>query len=471
MRIIITGGSGLIGRALTESLVADNHEVIILSRHPERVANLPVSVKVEHWDGRSAAGWGHLADGADVIVNLAGENIAADRWTAERKRRIRESRVNAGRAVVEAVEAATNKPKVVIQASAVGYYGARGLEEVIEETPPGDDFLAQVSTDWEDSTAPIEELGVRRVIIRTGVVLSPEDGAFPKMVLPFKFFAGGPLGSGRQWLPWIHLADEVAAIRFLIEHETASGPFNLTAPNPLTNAEFGRVLGKVLKRPSLLPTPSLALRLAFGEMSTVLLDGQRALPQQLQQMGFVFRFPKSEAAVADLLSKPLVFRYKHRFQVQASLDEVAEFHSRSSSLTDITPPPTKMIVHQAPAHLDERDEMDFTVKLGPLPIRWVARIENARPTGFVDRQLCGPFQHWVHQHIFESIDKTTTTVIDEIEFSLHRHPWWKLIGLNMVLSLPVLFAYRSWKTRQLLEGQRKPVSQPKPGVEPEPTES
>jgi uncharacterized protein (TIGR01777 family) len=453
MRIIITGGSGLIGQALTESLASDSHEVIILSRHPERVGNLPVTVKAEQWDGRSAAGWGHLANGADAIVNLAGENIAAGRWTAERKERIRESRVNAGRAVVEAVRAATNKPKVVIQASAVGYYGARGTEEVTEETLRGDDFLAQVCMDWEASTAPVEDLGVRRVIIRTGAVLSQEDGAFPKMVLPFKLFAGGPLGSGRQYLPWIHLADEVAAIRFLIENKTASGAFNLTAPNLLTNAEFGRVLGKVLKRPALLPTPSLALQFTFGEMSTVLLDGQRALPQRLQQLGFVFRYPNPEAAVVDLLTRPLVFRYKHRFQVHAPLDEVAEFHSRSSSLTEITPPPTKIIVHQAPPLLDEGDQMDFTVKLGPLPIRWVARIENMRPTGFVDRQLRGPFHRWVHQHTFEPLNETTTTVIDEIEFSLHGHPWQKIVGLNMVLSLPVLFAYRGWKTRSLLENR------------------
>jgi uncharacterized protein (TIGR01777 family) len=453
MRIIITGGSGLVGQALTESLTADKHEVTILSRHPERVKSLSAGVKVKKWDGRSAAGWGHLANGADAIVNLAGENIAAGRWTDERKQRIRESRVNAGRAVVEAVRAATNKPEVVIQASAVGYYGARGAEEVTEETSRGDDFLTQVCMDWEASTTPVEELSVRRVIFRTGVVLSPKDGAFPKMVLPFKLFAGGPLGNGRQYLPWIHLADEVAAIRFLIEQKTASGPFNLTAPTPLTNAEFGHVLGKVLKRPAFLPTPSLALQLIFGEMSKVLLDGQRALPERLQQMGFVFSFSEPEAAVADLLSTPLVFRYKHRFQVQASLEEVSDFHSRSSSLTEITPPPSKVIVHQAPPRLDEGDQMDFTVKLGPVPIRWLARIENVKPTGFIDRQLSGPFQRWVHQHTFEPINETTTTVIDEIEFSFHSHPWRKIVGLNMILSLPALFAYRGWKTRSLLENR------------------
>jgi ligand-binding SRPBCC domain-containing protein len=251
----------------------------------------------------------------------------------------------------------------------------------------------------------------------------------------------------------------VAAISFLIEQKTASGPFNLTAPNQLTNAEFGRILGRILRRPAFLPTPSLALRLAFGEMATVLLDGQHALPEKLQRLGYSFNYPEPAAAVVNLLSEPLVFRYKHRFQVQAPLEKVAEFHARSSSLTAITPPPTRMIVHQAPPRLAEGDEMDFTMKLGPLPIRWLARIENVRPTGFVDRQLRGPFHRWVHQHIFEPVDETTTTVLDEIEFSLHSQPWPKIIGFGMVLSLPALFAYRSWKTRALLEKKQAKTPQ------------
>jgi uncharacterized protein (TIGR01777 family) len=301
MAIIITGGTGLIGRALVANLAADGHEVVLLSRTPERATGLPAGARAEGWDGRTATGWGHLADGAKAIVNLAGESIAAGRWTAERKRHISESRLNAGRAVVQAVEAATHKPHVVIQASAVGYYGPRGDEEVTEETPPGNDFLAQVAVEWEGSTAPVEALGVRRAIIRSGVVLSSAGGALPPLLLPFKLFAGGPLGHGQQWFPWIHVADEVGAIRFLIEDQAASGPFNLTAPHPLTNAEFSRVLGRVLRRPAIMPTPAFALRLLFGEMATVLLDGQRAAPRRLLGLGFIFRLPEAEAALRDLL--------------------------------------------------------------------------------------------------------------------------------------------------------------------------
>lgn len=301
MRIIITGGSGLIGRALATDLARNSHKVIIISRRPERIISLPAGVRAERWDGRTAEGWYSLADGADAIVNLAGENISSGRWTDERKHTILQSRLNAGQAVVQAVKAATRKPRVVIQASGIGYYGPCGNEEITEETPPGHDFLGSLATEWESSTASLEALGVRRAVIRTGVVLSIEGGALPRMLLPFRFFVGGRLGSGRQWLPWIHIADEVGAICFLIENEAASGPFNLSAPIPLTNAEFSHLLRRQLRRPALMPTPEFALRLLFGEMATALLDGQRAIPKRLVQLGFKFRFPEAGPALRDLL--------------------------------------------------------------------------------------------------------------------------------------------------------------------------
>lgn len=299
MRVIITGGTGLIGRALAANLVSDNHEVIILSRSPQRAAGMPAGVRVERWDAHSAAGWGFLADGADAIVNLAGESLAG-RWTAARKRRIRESRLNAGLAVVQAVEQARVKPRVVIQSSGISYYGACGDEEITEESPAGRDWLARLAVEWEDSTAPVEAYGVRRAIIRSGIVLSTTGGAFPLMVLPFRFFVGGRLGSGRQWLAWIHLADEVGAIRFLLDNEAASGPFNLVAPNPLPQAEFSRLIGRVLSRPSFLPVPAFALRLVLGEMSILVVEGQRGVPRRLQELGFTFLFPEAEAALASV---------------------------------------------------------------------------------------------------------------------------------------------------------------------------
>ncbi len=301
MRIAITGGTGLIGRALADDLAAGGHEVILLSRTPEQATGLPAGVRAVGWDGRTAAGWGLLVDGAQAIVNLAGENLGAGRWTAERKRRFRDSRLNAGQAVVEAVQAASRAPRVVVQSSAVGYYGPQADQELAEEAPSGSDFLARLCVEWEASTAPVEAMGVRRAVIRSGVVLHASEGALPRMLLPFKLFVGGPLGSGRQWISWLHIADEVAAIRFLIDTEEAAGAFNLTAPYPLTNAEVGRAVGRVMRRPAWLPAPAFALRLILGEMATVVLDGQRVVPRRLLALGFAFRFPEAEAALRDLL--------------------------------------------------------------------------------------------------------------------------------------------------------------------------
>jgi uncharacterized protein (TIGR01777 family) len=303
MRVVLTGGTGLIGRALSADLVRDR-EVVVLSRAPERATGLPNGVRVERWDARSAAGWGGLADGADAIVNLAGESISK-RWTAERKRRIRESRLDAGRAVVSAVAQASVKPRVVIQASGIGYYGPQCDEVIAEDAPPGEDWMGRVAVEWEASTAPVEALGVRRAVVRSGLVLSAAGGVFPLMALPFRLFVGGRLGSGRQWLPWVHVADQVRAIRFLIESEIASGPFNLVAPQAVTNAEFSRVLARVLSRPSLLAVPAFALRLVLGEMASLVLTGQRAVPQRLEDLGFTFRYPELEPALRDLLGRPV----------------------------------------------------------------------------------------------------------------------------------------------------------------------
>lgn len=302
MRVIITGGTGLIGWALAASLTADGHEVIVLSRNPQGATGLPAGVRIVRWDAASRQGWEDWAEGAGAIVNLAGENLAEGRWTGARKAEISGSRVRAGQAVTQAIRNARQKPGVLIQASAVGYYGPHRAEVVDEQTPPGNDFQARVCLDWETSTASIEQLGVRRAVIRSGVVLSRKGGALPRLLRPFFFYAGGPLGSGRQWFPWIHIADEVGAIRFLIDRPDARGAFNLSAPNPVTYAELAQLIGRTLHRPALLPAPGFALRLVLGEMATAVLDGQREQPSALLRLGYNFRYPTLAPALEDLLS-------------------------------------------------------------------------------------------------------------------------------------------------------------------------
>lgn len=300
MRIVITGGTGLIGSEVARDLGSAGHEIVILTRNPT-TAELPTNTRAVQWDGKTATGWSNLIDGDTAIVHLAGESIASGRWSEGKKRRIRESRVESGKAVLAAIRQASEKPRVLLQGSAVGYYGPRGDEVVTESHPPGNDFLANVCVEWEASTAEAESLGVRRAILRTGIVLSPKGGALPKMALPFRLMAGGSLGSGRQWMPWIHIADEVGAIRFLIEREDARGPFNLTAPRPLTNRDFSHALGKALRRPSFAFAPSIALRAVLGEMADMLLQGQRAVPHRLMEMGYAFRYPEALPALRNLL--------------------------------------------------------------------------------------------------------------------------------------------------------------------------
>jgi uncharacterized protein (TIGR01777 family) len=301
MHILITGGTGTIGRRLSQHLIKHRHKVTVLSRRPYRPATLPSQINFARWDGKSAGGWEHLVEEVDAIVNLAGAGLADGRWTAERKKLLVSSRVDAGNAVSEAIATAENKPKVVIQSSAIGYYGTHQNMVVTESGAAGDDFLANLCKQWEASTEAIDQMGVRRVVVRTGVVLDMDGGAFPRMVLPFRFFAGGPVSNGRQWVSWIHYLDVVDGMRFLIEHGTVSGPVNLTAPNPVQNRTLAKAIGKALKRPALAPAPGFVLKIIFGEMSTVLLDGQQVLPGCLNAAGYQFKFPTVRDAVQDLL--------------------------------------------------------------------------------------------------------------------------------------------------------------------------
>jgi uncharacterized protein (TIGR01777 family) len=305
MHALITGGTGLIGTALTQSLLADGHRVTILTR--QQNPSLPSGAVAQVWDAKTAEGWGPVINDVDAVINLAGESLAGHgplpaRWTDARKASIRESRLNAGHALAQAIDSATKPPQVLVQASGVGYYGTHEDEPIDENAPAGTDFLGTLAVDWEASTQPVESKGVRRAIIRTGAVLSVNGGALPKLLLPYRLFVGGPLGTGRQFMPWIHIADEVNAIRFLIDQSAAQGAFNLCSPHPVTNREFGNVLGRVINRPSLLPVPAFAMHALFGEVANVVLEGQRALPRRLQSLGYTFRFPELEPALRDLLS-------------------------------------------------------------------------------------------------------------------------------------------------------------------------
>ncbi len=306
MKILITGGTGLIGTALLPFLSDTASRITILSRTVEGRSSQYLNVEYVRWDAKTTAGLGKAVNQADVVLNLAGENLAGKgflpaRWTEERKSSILISRIDVGKALTAAIISARKKPALFIQASAVGYYPTHRDDQVITEgCPAGEDFLSRVAAAWEESTSAVESHGIRRAIIRIGMVLSNQGGALPRMLLPHRLYLGGPFGSGQQWYSWVHIKDVCRAVRYLIELPAAAGVYNITAPNPVKNKTFSQILGQVISKPSYLPVPAFFFRLAFGEVADVILKGQRVLPESLQESGFQFSFPTLDSALQDL---------------------------------------------------------------------------------------------------------------------------------------------------------------------------
>lgn len=295
MKVLIAGGSGFLGSALAAALTRDNHAVFILTRQP------PGGQNEIRWDGRTTTGWGHVVNEMDAVVNLTGFGLEHWPWTKRQKQRFIDSRVVPGRALVDAIQAATRRPRVFLQTSGINRYGLRGEGIADESTPPAADFLAQLTVQWEDATKAVEEMGVRRVITRNAVVLARKGGLFPLMTLAPRLFFGGKFGSGKQAMPWIHILDQTRAMKFLLEQEAAQGPFNLIAPQPTSNAEFMRAVARALGRPYWFHVPSGLLRLALGEMSILLTEGRFSQPKRLIELGFQFRFGTLDDAMQDLL--------------------------------------------------------------------------------------------------------------------------------------------------------------------------
>ncbi len=301
-RVVIAGATGFIGQTLCRELHGD-YEIVAVSRDATRGAGLVGQYAgVVEWDARTASSWARHVDGAHAVINLAGENLAAGRWTPARKAGMVQSRTNSANAVVDAVAGARNKPAVIIQASGINYYGSRNDEVLDESSEVGDGFLADVCRRTEAIATRVEKSGVRPVLVRSGLVLGCDGGALPKFMMPFRFYIGGHVGSGRQWVSWISLQDEVRAIRFLMEHPQAQGAYNLAAPNPVTMKQFARVLGRVLHSPAWTFVPGFALRLALGELADeALLASVKALPNRLLEAGFKFHYPELQDALEAII--------------------------------------------------------------------------------------------------------------------------------------------------------------------------
>lgn len=303
MKIILTGGTGFIGETLILRLLEAGHSVVMLTRKlPGSGAKASGEVRYVEWDGRNVGAWASEVDGADAVLNLVGESIAGKRWTATQKERIVRSRVDGTRAIVLAISRAKIRPRVLVNASGVGYYGVVEDRDVTETHSRGEGFLAETCELWENEAKAAEALGVRVTMLRLGVVLDKGGGALQKMVPPFQFFVGGPIGSGRQWFPWIHREDVAGIVLHILSTPTLAGPINLAAPEAVTMKQFCSGLGKALGRPSWAPVPSFILRIMLGEMAEMLLTGQKVIPEKLAHSNYAFRFPELDGALRSIFS-------------------------------------------------------------------------------------------------------------------------------------------------------------------------
>ncbi len=433
MRVFVSGATGFIGRALIPLLQRDGHSVVAWVRS-ETAARSLLGAEVERVP--ADAGLDALVtalERCDAVVNLAGAPLMGGRWTAARRAILTDSRVNVTGHLVRAMTAAKTRPSVFISGSAVGYYGDRADEPLTETSSAGDDFLARLCQQWEEAAQQAETLGVRVVRLRTGVVLGRAGGALAQMLPPFEFGLGGPVGSGRQYLPWIHLHDLVKIVAVALVDERYRGPVNGVAPEQATSRSFARALGRALHRPAVLPLPALALKAIFGQAATVLLASQRVEAPALGQCEFSFAFPTLDAALADIVGGASVtispaqarpegaakarYELRTRTVINAPLADTFSFFSKAENLGLITPAAMKFRVHGEIPLMAEGAAIDYRVSVGPLPMRWRSRITTWEPgRRFVDLQEVGPYRLWWHEHTFQT-DAGRTVMEDRVYYA------------------------------------------------------
>jgi len=302
MKILITGGTGFVGAQLTSRLTRDGHEVTILTRSLKGMKGSSPGISYLEGDPTKKGPWQEAIKNHDAAINLAGASIFS-RWTEENKKAIRESRVSTTRNIVEGIPSHPERPFTLFSTSAVGYYGFCGDEEVVEDSPPGNDFLARIAKEWEGEALKAGEKGARVVITRFGIVMGEKGGALSQMIPLFKKYIGGPIGSGKQWFSWVHIKDLTEAFAFLLKHPEISGPVNVCSPNPVRNKDLAKALGKALHRPSFIPAPGFMVKLVLGEFGSVILEGQKVIPRKLLENGFVFQYPTIEKALQGIVGQ------------------------------------------------------------------------------------------------------------------------------------------------------------------------
>lgn len=454
-RIGVTGASGFIGRALIAALTARGDVVRAIVRNPNS-ATLPQGVEVRQLDLMHEPDSGAMIfEDLDVVVHLAGESVAG-RWTAEKKKKIHDSRQIATRHLVAAMRACAKKPSALVSASASGFYGSRGEEPLSEDSSPGDDFLARVCVDWEFEALKAREFGMRVVCVRQGLVLGRSGGALEAMLPPFKFGIGGPLGSGAQWWPWIHIDDDVALFMFAVDRDDLAGALNAVSPDVTTNARFSHALGYALHRPSFAVAPGPALKVALGEFADSLLTSQLILPAKAEDLGFVWRHERLERALLDLLDpglkrEPATQHFEASEVITAHPLDAFNFFADASNLRALAPPELAFrIKTPLPIEMRRGTIIEYSFKVRGLPARWKTCITKWQPPQcFTDVQLRGPYLMWRHDHDFEP-RPDGIVVRDSIEYALPLAPL-SNVALPMVRGdLRRIFDYRSAQLSRLL---------------------
>lgn len=453
MKVLVTGATGLVGRHLLKRLIAAGHEVVALTRNVEDAGvNLPVRCLIHEWFPYE----GHLderaLDGVEGIIHLAGENVGDGRWNEQRRDALLRSRIDSTRTLVGAIASrpAEDRPRVMVSASGIGIYGDRADEVLTESSDTGAGYLAEVCSEWELEASRVEGLGLRWVGLRTGLVLAREGGALPRLLPAFRLGVGGRLGSGKQWMSWIHIEDLVSLYVAALENPSYSGPVNAVAPHPVSNADFAVALAAALKRRVGFPVPTSLLGVVLGERSGLVLTGQRVACSAAEELGFAFDFPRIETALTALcadLSKVL----EQEVWFDLPPEDVFRFFADPHNLELITPSFLRLCITQAPEQLFEGALIGYRLRLHGLPMRWLTRIDVwDPPRAFVDTQRKGPYRLWQHTHEFEPLDGGTL-VRDVVRYELPLGAIGALVAGKLVeKDVALIFAYRRTRMLELL---------------------
>lgn len=464
MKVLITGATGFLGRAIAKELLLRGHELVVVSRNAEKSrSRFPFPARFISWDPVDSTFPAEELEGIHAVVHLAGESIAAKRWSPEQKKMIRDSRVLGTRHLWQGVAQAralgkTRGLRAFVGGSAIGFYGDRADETLTEAAAAGKGYLSDVCRQWESEVFRPGFDEVRQVAIRTGVVLGLESGALAKLLPIFKTGVGGPVCNGKQWMSWIHIDDIARVFAQAVESDSWRGVINGVAPEPVTNAEFSQRLGQVLGRPAAMPAPAMVLKLAMGEMSHIVLDSQRVKPEKLLREGFEFRFRELEPALRDLCAPwgdARVEQFSVDQWVPQPVEEIFRFFSDAKNLETLTPPWLHFEIKKiSDPEIRKGTLIDYRLKLHGMPLQWRSRIDEWDPNhAFVDSQLKGPYAKWQHTHVFRPA-RGGTLISDRVLYRLPLGALGKGVArLRINRDIEQIFAFRRKRISEMFSGK------------------